>query len=108
MGGMEWTAEEDAVVVFFASLGVMERVIVDLLSHRGRSRSLPAVRYRTTILKRTYGLGERRRWYLDASQDWLSRYLTASPVTIHMLQPTEADQRSVQQVSFPLAAMNVI
>lgn len=109
MGGVEWTIEEDALVVFFASLGVFERVIADLLTQRGYNRSVPAVQSRTRTLKNTYGLGERRRWYLHAVEDWLSRHLRASPVAIYKLQPTEMDQRSIQQVSFPLkAAMNVI
>lgn len=109
MGGTEWTPEEDALVVFFASLGVFEKVIADLLTQRGHKRSLPGVQSRTRTLKNRYGLGKSRRWYRDATEDWLSRYLRASSVAIYKLQPTEADQRSIQQVSFPRkAVVNVI
>jgi hypothetical protein len=109
MGGTEWTVEEDSLVVFFASLGVFVRVIADLLTQRGYNRSVPAIQSRTRALKNTYGLGEGRRWYLDATEDWLSRHLRASRVALFKVQPTEADQRCIQQVSFPLkAALNVI
>jgi hypothetical protein len=100
MGGPEWSPEEDAFVVFYASLGVFERVVADLLTQRGYNRSRPAVQNRTKTLKNAYGLGEARRWYQETAEEWLSRHLRASHVDVHILQPSEADQRSVEQVSF--------
>lgn len=104
MGGLEWSPEEDALVVFFASLGVFGKVVAELLTQRGYNRSLPAVRNRTTTLKNAYGLGEARRWDQDTVEEWLSRYLRTSHVAVNKLQPTVADQTSVQQVSLYLWA----
>lgn len=101
MGGPEWSAEEDALVVFFVSLGVFEKVVADLLTQRGYRRTQPAVHYRIATLRNAYELGEARQWHQDLVERWLIRHLKVFHVAINKLQPTEADQRAVQQVSYP-------
>lgn len=101
MGGSEWSPEEDALLVFFASSGVQAKVIVNLLSLRGYSRSLIAVHNRARSLRNTHGLGLSRQWYQEATEDWLSRHLASHCLSVSILQPTVADQIYIQQVNFP-------
>jgi hypothetical protein len=97
MGGFEWQIEETAVAVFFASAGVHDRTILQLLAQRGFSRTMVAIRNKVAEVRIHQNLGTSRHWDIAAVDLWLDRIPQEYNVDT-ILRPTEVDQNIVSQV----------
>ncbi|EAS29983.3 uncharacterized protein CIMG_08729 [Coccidioides immitis RS] len=98
MGGFEWTDDEVIVAVYFASRGVYQRVIADLLSRRGFCRTPNSVNNKLVKLKeKCPELGSSRHWNHLAVDSWLHGLLETSLVKADILEVTEEDLRIINQ-----------
>ncbi|KAL2866175.1 uncharacterized protein BJX67DRAFT_356708 [Aspergillus lucknowensis] len=71
MGGRAWTHEEDALLVFFASIPVASKHIVSLLAFKGFPRTESAVRCRAQFIREREKLGRSWFWNINMVNQWL-------------------------------------
>ncbi|KAL4782940.1 hypothetical protein BJX76DRAFT_348995 [Aspergillus varians] len=73
MGGRSWTAEEDILLIFLASIRVTYRNIAGLFKLKGFSRTEFGIQSRAQSLRETQNLGHAWYWDLGIVDKWLDK-----------------------------------
>ncbi|KKZ65502.1 hypothetical protein EMCG_08661 [[Emmonsia] crescens] len=98
MPGYAWIEEEIAVAIYFASQGVYQRAIPDLLEQRGFSRRLRGVNDKMANIRKDFPeLGSPRHWNAEAVDQLLDKLSISNSNIYILLKPSEADQMIVNK-----------
>jgi hypothetical protein len=107
MAGLVWLDEEKAIVMYLASIGIGPQLISDLLLQRGFRRTPSGIRSQIFRLCKAEKIAASSINLEPYRVDkWIDR-LSKNRIGIEsFLQPTEQDQRCVDQVLFVLPKRN--
>ncbi|KAA8642586.1 uncharacterized protein ATNIH1004_011531 [Aspergillus tanneri] len=97
MPGYAWKEEEEALVVYFACLGLQHRVIAELLMQRGLHRTGVAVTNKIEEIRKKNHTGPLRK-LTRYEADWLVVGLSAGHNMASLFVPTPEDQQIVNKV----------
>ncbi|KAL6230752.1 hypothetical protein BDW75DRAFT_244539 [Aspergillus navahoensis] len=73
MGGRSWTAEEDTLLIYLASIRVTYKNIVGLFALKGFTRTESAIQSRAQSLRETEKLGHPWNWDVQTVDKWLDK-----------------------------------
>jgi hypothetical protein len=98
MTGYAWTEEEEALALYFASLGVPYSLIPGLLAQRQFSRTLTAVQNKIAEIQRREAQNIKLKLLTnDKVDELLAKRLDNNEIEV-VIRPTQADQRIISGV----------
>lgn len=103
MGGRSWTAEEDILLIFLASIRVTYRNIAGLFKLKGFSRTEFGIQSRAQSLRETQNLGHAWYWDLGIIDKWLDKVAQEYDIE-YILVPTPEEMNFMKAVSHPFKA----
>lgn len=98
MAGLAWSAEEECLTIWYASIGIAQTTIAHLLYGKGFCRTMIAVRLKISDLRKTYSLGNASSRLQSAQVDRWIDGLILEPSASKLLRPTLRDQEIVSWV----------
>jgi hypothetical protein len=102
MTGYAWTEEEEALALYFASLGVPHRLIPRLLAQRQFSRTLTAVQNKIAEIQRREANNIKlKRLTKNKVDELLAKRLEENQIEV-VIRPTPDDQRIISGVCLPV------